>query len=46
MLGEISEGEDAAGRGMLTVIVVHKHGDMQTRTGLLRVGPKPGAGHA
>jgi molybdopterin synthase catalytic subunit len=29
MLGEISSEEDAAGRGMLTVVVVHKHGDMQ-----------------
>jgi hypothetical protein len=29
MLGEISRDEDAAGRGMLSVIVVHKSGDMQ-----------------
>ena len=29
MLGEISEDENAAGRGMLSVIVVHKSGDMQ-----------------
>jgi molybdopterin synthase catalytic subunit len=29
MLGEISSEEDAAGHGMLTVIVVHKYGDMQ-----------------
>ncbi len=27
MLGEISSEEDAAGRGMLTVIVVHKYAD-------------------
>ncbi len=27
MLGEISSAEDAAGRGMLTVVVVHKSGD-------------------
>jgi sigma54-dependent transcription regulator len=33
MLGEISEEEDAADRGMLTVIVVHKHGDMQPGPG-------------
>lgn len=33
MLGEISEDEDAAGRGMLTVIVVHKTGDMQPGPG-------------
>jgi hypothetical protein len=29
LLGEISSDEDAAGRGMLTVVVVHKIGDMQ-----------------
>ncbi len=33
MLGEISEEEDKAGRGMLTVIVVHKHGDMEPGRG-------------
>ena len=33
MLGEISQAEDAAGRGMLTVIVVHKTGDMQPGPG-------------
>ena len=27
MLGEISSAEDAAGRGMLSVVVVHKSGD-------------------
>ena len=27
LLGEISTAEHAAGRGMLTVVVVHKHGD-------------------
>lgn len=26
-LGDVSEGEDAVGRGMLSVIVVHKEGD-------------------
>jgi hypothetical protein len=29
MLGEISSEEDTQGRGMLTVIAVHKTGDMQ-----------------
>ena len=33
MLGEISVEEDAAGRGMLSVIVVHKYGDMQPGNG-------------
>jgi hypothetical protein len=29
MLGEISSEENAEGRGMLTALVVHKHGDME-----------------
>jgi len=29
LLGEISREEDAVGRGMLSVIVMHKVGDMQ-----------------
>lgn len=33
MLGEISTEEDSAGRGMLSVIVVHKGGDMQPGPG-------------
>lgn len=33
MLGEISTEEDKAGRGMLSVIVVHKSGDMQPGPG-------------
>lgn len=33
MLGEISQEEDNAGRGMLSVIVVHKYGDMQPGPG-------------
>ena len=33
MLGEISAEEDAAGRGMLTVLVVHKTGDMEPGKG-------------
>ena len=33
MLGEISGEEDAVGRGMLSVVVVHKHGDMQPGPG-------------
>ncbi|NTB96256.1 hypothetical protein G6M84_06985 [Agrobacterium tumefaciens] len=32
-LGEISQEEDAAGRGMLTVLVVHRSGDMQPGPG-------------
>ena len=36
MPGEISEEENAAGRGMLPVIVVHKDGDMQPRPGFFR----------
>jgi hypothetical protein len=33
ILGEISCEEDAQGRGMLTVIVVHKYGDMEPGPG-------------
>jgi len=37
MLGEISEAEDDEGRGMLTVIVVHKYGDMQPGPGFFEL---------
>lgn len=37
MLGEVSESEDAAGRGMLSVIVVHKVGDMQPGPGFFKL---------
>ena len=33
MLGEISMKEHRAGRGMLTVVVVHKHGDRMPGSG-------------
>ena len=33
MLGEISRAEDADGRGMLTVLVVHKTGDQKPGPG-------------
>ncbi|RTE94553.1 hypothetical protein D6B98_01735 [Bradyrhizobium sp. LVM 105] len=36
LLGEISSEEDAEGRGMLTVVVVHKLGDMQPGPGFFR----------
>ena len=36
MLGEISTDEDEAGRGLLTIVVVHKTGDMKPWTRLLR----------
>lgn len=42
MLGEISEAEDAAGRGMLTVIVVHKSGDMQPGPGFFDLAKRLG----
>jgi len=37
MLGEISSEEDAEGRGMLTVVVVHKQGDMQPGPGFFEL---------
>jgi molybdopterin synthase catalytic subunit len=36
-LGEISAEECAAGRGMLTALVVHKHGDMQPGPGFFEL---------
>lgn len=42
LLGEISEEENAAGRGMLSVIVVHKSGDMQPGPGFFELAKKLG----
>jgi hypothetical protein len=37
ILGEISEEEDTAGHGMLSVVVVHKEGDMQPGPGFFEL---------
>jgi hypothetical protein len=37
LLGEISVEENAAGRGMLSAVVVHKHGDMQPGPGFFEL---------
>ena len=37
MLGEISTEEHSAGRGMLTVVVVHKHGDLMPGPGFFEL---------
>ncbi|MCE2749302.1 MAG: hypothetical protein LW715_11195 [Rhodobacter sp.] len=42
MLGEISVEEDAEGRGMLSVIVVHKGGDMQPGPGFFELAQSLG----
>jgi len=42
MLGEISTAEDAAGRGMLTVIVVHGKGDTLPGAGFFKLARKLG----
>jgi hypothetical protein len=42
LLGEVSAEEDAEDRGMLTVIVVHKHGDMQPGPGFFELAEKLG----
>jgi hypothetical protein len=42
MLGEISAEEDDAGRGLLTVIVVHKDGDMQPGPGFFELAKQRG----
>jgi ferritin-like protein len=42
MLGEVSAEEDTAGRGMLTVIVVHKTGDQQPGPGFFDLAKELG----
>lgn len=42
LLGEISSEEDVAGRGMLTVLVVHKLGDMQPGPGFFELAKRLG----
>jgi len=42
MLGEVSTEEDAADRGMLSVIVVHKVGDMQPGPGFFELAGELG----
>ncbi len=42
MLGEISAEEDQASRGMLSVIVVHKSGDMQPGPGFFDLAQRLG----
>ena len=37
LLGEISSDEDSKGQGMLSVIVVHKRGDMQPGPGFFEL---------
>lgn len=41
-LGEIASEEDEAGRGLLTVVVVHKHGDMQPGPGFFELAKSRG----
>jgi len=42
MLGDVSIEEDAANRGMLSVLVVHKQGDMQPGKGLFELAAQLG----
>src|SRR6059058_4250136 len=42
MLGEIGTEEDAAGRGLLTVLVVHKSGDMEPGVGFYELAESLG----
>ncbi len=42
LLGEIATDEDAAGRGMLTVLVVHKVGDMEPGRGFYELARQLG----
>jgi hypothetical protein len=42
LLGEVSTESDAAGGGMLTVLVVHKHGDQMPGQGFFELAKKLG----
>jgi molybdopterin synthase catalytic subunit len=42
LLGEISSEENAGGRGMLSVLVVHKSGDMQPGPGFFELAKSLG----
>ena len=42
MLGQISEEEDSNGRGMLSVLVVHKYGDMEPGNGFYELATELG----
>ena len=42
LLGEVSSEEDAAGRGLLSVVVVHKSGDMQPGPGFFELAKQLG----
>lgn len=42
LLGQISKEEDAAGRGMLSVLVVHKTGDMKPGPGFFELADELG----
>lgn len=42
LLGELSVEEDAAGRGMLSAIVVHKTGDMEPGPGFFELAARLG----
>jgi hypothetical protein len=42
LLGQVSSQEDAAGRGMLSVVVVHKSGDMQPGPGFFDLAKRLG----
>ena len=42
LLGQISSEENAAGHGMLTVIVVHKDGDMEPGPGFFELAKELG----
>ena len=42
LLGQISQEEDAIGHGMLTVIVVHKNGDMEPGPGFFELAKELG----
>jgi hypothetical protein len=42
LIGEISEAEDDAGRGLLSALVVHKHGDLEPGRGFYELAAERG----
>lgn len=42
LIGEISEEEDQAGRGLLSALVIHKYGDMEPGSGFFELAAARG----
>lgn len=42
LIGDVARSEDAAGRGILSVLVVHKHGDKMPGQGFFKLAAELG----